>query len=150
MRNVIPFLTLAVLAAMFTVSCAGPEQKLGRGMSNTVEFARGGEMRRSIEQTAVFDSPDAGYTTGVVRGFDRSLERTGIGLWEVVTFPFPNHEDSYGPIDTVRLSPNPPYPDSYKPGLLSDSLFDTDTYVGFSGGDVAPLVPGSRFRIFDN
>jgi hypothetical protein len=29
-------------------------------------------------------------------------------------------------------------------------LFDTDTYVGLSGGDVAPFMPGSRFKVFDN
>ena len=29
------------------------------------------------------------------------------------------------------------------PGVLS-------TRVGYSGGDVAPWFPGSRFRIFDN
>jgi hypothetical protein len=29
-------------------------------------------------------------------------------------------------------------------------VFDTDTYMGFSGGDVAPFIPGSRFRVFDN
>jgi hypothetical protein len=44
----------------------------------------------------------------------------------------------------------PVYPASYKPGILSDSIFATDTALGFSGGDVAPFVPGSRFKIFDN
>ena len=37
MRNVMPFLALAALAALFTSGCAGPEQKLGRGMSNALE-----------------------------------------------------------------------------------------------------------------
>jgi putative exosortase-associated protein (TIGR04073 family) len=150
MRNAISLLAMAGLAALFTSGCAGPEQKLGRGISNSLEFARGGEMRRSIEQTAVFDSPSEAYTTGVIHGFDRSIERTGVGLWEIVSFPFPNHDKSYAPIDTAHLSPNPVYPESYKPGLISDPMFDTDTYTGFSGGDVAPWVPGSRFRIFDN
>ena len=150
MRNAISLLATAGLAALFTSGCAGPEQKLGRGISNSLEFARGGEMRRSIEQTSVFGSPDEAYTTGVIRGFDRSVERTGVGLWEVVSFPFPNHKDYYGPIDTARLTPNPVYPESYKPGLISDPMFDTDTYTGFSGGDVAPWLPGSRFSVFDN
>ena len=79
MRNVMPFLAVAALAAVFTSGCAGPEQKLGRGMSNTFEIVRLGEMRRTVEQTAVFDSPGAGYTTGVIRGFDRSVARTGDG-----------------------------------------------------------------------
>ena len=102
-----------------------------------------GEMRRSVEESAVFDG---NYTTGLVRGFDRSMARTGVGLYEVVTFPFP----PYHPVCTNYLSPEPAYPDNYKPGLWSESMFDTDTYVGFDGGDVAPFVPGSRFQVFNN
>jgi putative exosortase-associated protein (TIGR04073 family) len=151
MRNAITLLAVAALAALLTSGCAGPEQKLGRGINNSLEFARLGELRSSIEQTAVFDTPGQPYyTTGFIRGFDRTVERTGVGLWEVVTFPFPNHKDYYGPIDTAHLTPNPTYPESYKPGLISDPMFDTDTYTGFSGGDVAPWFPGSRFSVFDN
>jgi putative exosortase-associated protein (TIGR04073 family) len=150
MRNLIPFLAIAVLAGFFTAGCAGPEEKLGRGITNSLEFARLGEMRDSIEQTAVFGSASEAYTTGAIHGFDRSVERTGIGLWEVVTFPFPNRKGSYGPIDTAHISPSLVYPESYKPHLISDALFDTDTYTGFSGGDVAPFIPGSRFSVFDN
>jgi putative exosortase-associated protein (TIGR04073 family) len=146
MRNVIPLLALAGLAALFTSGCAGPEQKLGRGVSNTFEIVRAGEMRRSIEQTAVFESPSAGYTAGAVRGLNRTLARTGLGIYEIVTWPLP----PYHPIWTSYLSPGPVYPESYKPGLISGSTLDTDTYTGFSGGDVAPFVPGSRFRVFDN
>jgi putative exosortase-associated protein (TIGR04073 family) len=146
MRNVTPLLALAGLVALFTSGCAGPEQKLGRGISNTFEIVRAGEMRRSIEQTAVFESPSAGYTAGAVRGLNRTLARTGLGIYEVVTAPFP----PYHPIWTSYLSPGPVYPESYKPGLISGSTLDTDTYTGFSGGDVAPFIPGSRFRVFDN
>ena len=146
MRNALSFLSVVALAALFTSGCAGPEAKLGRGMSNFGEVARGGEWRRSVEETAVFDSPDAGYTVGFVRGFDRSVARTGVGIYEVLTFPFP----PYHPVLTKYLAPEPVYPDNYAPGLVSDSLFDTDTYVGLGGGDVAPIVPGSRFRVFDN
>ena len=56
----------------------------------------------------------------------------------------------YGPIFPQLLPPGPVYPESYKPGLISGSTFDTDTYTGFSGGDIAPYIPGSRFRVFDN
>ena len=68
MRNVMPFLAIAALAAVFTAGCAGPEQKIGRGVSDSLEFTRLGEMRRSIEQTTVFDSPSAGYTAGMIHG----------------------------------------------------------------------------------
>ena len=141
---------MAAIAALFVSGCAGPEQKLGRGVSNTFEITRFGEMRRSVEQTAVFDSPSAGYTVGAVRGFDRTMARTGVGLFEVVTFPFPMPKTGYGPLCPSYLPPGPIYPESYKPGLISGSLLDTDTYTGFSGGDVAPFIPGSRFKVFDN
>ena len=141
---------MGTLAALFTAGCAGPEQKLGRGVSNTLEVTRLGEWRRSVEQTAVFSSPSAGYTAGSVTGLTRTVERTGLGLFEIVTFPIPMPETGYGPLFTRYFTPGPPYPDSYKPGLVSGSTFDTDTYTGFSGGDIAPFVPGSRFKIFDN
>ena len=53
------------------------------------------------------------------------------------------------PIWTTYLNPEPVYPDSYRPGLIEDSTFATDTMLGFSGGDIAPFVPGSRFKVFD-
>ena len=137
---------LALSAAAFLTGCANQEQKLGRGISNTTEIARFGEMRRTVEQTAVFDSPNQAYTTGAIRGFDRTMARTGIGIYEVLTFPFP----PYHPIATKYLSPEPVSPESYKPGIIDDPLFDTDTFTGFSGGDVAPWVPGSRFSVFAN
>jgi len=146
MRNVIPFLAFAALAAVFTSGCAGPEAKLGRGMSNVFEVTRMGDIRRSVEQTAIFESPSAGYTVGAIRGFDRSVARTAMGAFEVATFPLP----PYQPLFTSYIKPGPIFPESYKPGLISEGLFDTDTYTGFSGGDVAPFIPGSRFKIFDN
>jgi putative exosortase-associated protein (TIGR04073 family) len=145
MRKII-FPLIAVTAALFAAGCAGPENKLGRGFSNTYEIVRLGDMRRSIEQSAVFSTPGAGYPTGIIRGFDKSIARTGIGLYEIITFPIP----PYHPIATRYLTPGPASPASYKPGLISDPLFDTDTYAGFSGGEVAPWFPNSRFRVFDN
>ncbi|HTA95052.1 MAG TPA: exosortase system-associated protein, TIGR04073 family [Verrucomicrobiae bacterium] len=146
MRNIIPFLAIAVLAGLFTSGCAGPEEKLGRGMRNSFEIVRMGEMRRTIEQTSIFDSPEIGSTTGVIRGFDRSMARTGLGLVEIATFPIP----PYDPQHTKYLAPEPVYPDSYKPGLAAGSTLDTDTYTGFSGGTILPWIPGNRFRVFDN
>lgn len=146
MRNVIPYLAGAALFVLLTSGCAGPDAKLGRGVNNVFEVVRFGEMRRTIEQTSVLDSPGVGYTGGVIHGFHRSLGRAGMGLYEVATFPFP----PYHPILTKHYAPTAAFPDSYKPRLYSDSLFDTDTYIGFSGGDIAPFVPGSRFSVFNN
>jgi putative exosortase-associated protein (TIGR04073 family) len=144
MRKIfVPIFT--VFAALVLTGC-GPERKLGRGVSNSLELIRWGEMRRSIEQNAVLDNPSVGYTYGGYSGFHKSLTRAGLGIYEIFTFPLP----PYHPVLTSYIPANPSFPESYKPGLISDPLFDTDTYTGFSGGDVAPFVPGSRFRVFDN
>jgi putative exosortase-associated protein (TIGR04073 family) len=145
MRIAMSILTCAALAAVFTSGCSGPEDKLGRGLSNIYEPARMGEMQRSIEQTAIFD-PDAGFATGLVRGINNTLKRTVMGACEIVTFPIP----PYRPVFTNTVKPYLVYPDSYKPGLISSGVFDTDQYMGFSGGDVAPFIPGSRFTVFEN
>jgi putative exosortase-associated protein (TIGR04073 family) len=146
MRNALSFFSVVALAALLVSGCTGPETKLGRGIGNTYEVVRLGELRRSVEQTAVFDGPDVGCTFGVVHGIDRSIARTGLGLYETITFPIP----PYHPIFTRYFAPEPVYPDNYKPSLISGPEFDTHTYVGFSGGDIAPFIPGSRFRVFDN
>ncbi|HEU6447341.1 MAG TPA: exosortase system-associated protein, TIGR04073 family [Verrucomicrobiae bacterium] len=145
MKKVIPFLALAALLAAFTSGCTGPEQKFSRGVDNVYDVVRLGEMQRSIEQNVVLDS-DNGYVFGTYHGFHRSLERAGLGVYEIITAPFP----PYHPILTKHFSPNPVYPDSYQPKRYSDSIFDTDSAVGFSGGDIAPFIPGSRFNVFDN
>lgn len=143
MRKIISLLVVLTLATLVS-GCANVERKFGRGMNNTLEILRMGEFRRTMEQTALFDSPDVAYTTGFIRGLNRSLARTGLGVYEMVTAPIP----PYHPIFTDYLAPEPVYPDNYTPSLLADSMFATDTYMGFSGGDIAPLIPGSRFRIF--
>ena len=145
MRNIFAFLATLVIAGVLSSGCSSAEKKLGRGVSNMAEFARLGEIRRSVEQTALFDQPGGHYTTGFIKGFNKTLARTGIGVYEVVTAPFP----PYDPVCTSYLSPNPVYPDNYSPDILDDALFATDTNMGFSGGDVAPFVPGSRFKIFN-
>ena len=145
MRNIFSFLAAVALVGVVGSGCVGAQNKLGRGMSNMGEFARLGDMQRSMEQTALFETPGRHYSLGFVRGFTRSLARTGLGVYEVVTAPLPPYE----PIWTNYLPPNCEYPAAYRPGLIADSMFSTDSNLGFSGGDVAPFIPGSRFKVFD-
>jgi putative exosortase-associated protein (TIGR04073 family) len=144
MLRIVSLLGVVALVASFSTGCAGPEKKLGRGLNNVGEVVRWGEMRRSIEQAGVFEGPGAARGVGMVSGFNKSMARIGTGLFEVLTFPIP----SYEPMFTDYLTPTPQFPDSYKPGLPDISLYDTDVSLGFSGGDVAPGIPGSRFAIF--
>lgn len=139
------FLGAALVLALLATGCAGPEKKLGRGVNNIYEPIRLAEMRRSIEQNALADTSDINYHTGVVKGFNKTMARAGVGIYEIITFPFP----PYDPVFTDYLAPNPQYPDTYQPGLFEDSVFATDASIGFSGGEAAPFLPGSRFHVFD-
>src|SRR5258706_4930089 len=125
MRSSLVLLTVVCVAAVS--GCAGPERKLGRGFNNMMEFARGGEIRRSMEQTALWDGTDAAYSTGFIRGMNRSLARTAVGLYEVVTAPFPSYDPVFMPV-------NPGYPDSYAPKLLADPMLQQDSVLGFNLG----------------
>ncbi len=142
MRKTFSYLAIAAVASLIGAGCAGPEAKLGRGIRNVTEFARLGEIRNSVEQSTLWDGADYGSTTGLIKGFNRSMGRTLVGAYEVVTFPLPSYGPLFGPVDPI-------YPDSYKPGHFADQTFATDYAFGFSGGDVAPFIPGSRFKIFD-
>ena len=147
------------LATAALVGCGGLERKLGRGMNNSMELFRGGEMMRSIEQAGIWEGADSAFTTGMIRGFNRTMARTAIGLSEIVSAPFPPYDPYHFPekwfmdpstrVKAEPFSNTPPYPDSYKPRLFSDMIFSTDARVGFSGGEVIPIIPGSRFRTFD-
>ena len=162
MRIAFSLLSVAVVATL--TGCAGPENKFGRGFNNLTEIVRGGEMRRSMEQTIVWDGPSYPGATGFARGLTRTMARTGIGLYEVVTFPFPSYDPLLTPksrlypdssIKTrkypwggLELPERAVYPECYQPGWPAGSLLDTDSSIGISGGDIAPWSPGSRFNIF--
>ena len=60
------------------------------------------------------------------------------------------------PPDNIKVVGNENAVDSWlptirehKPGILADQTFAHDASLGFSGGDIAPMFPGSRFHIFD-
>jgi putative exosortase-associated protein (TIGR04073 family) len=153
---------LAVVGIIALTGCAGPENKFGRGVNNMTEIVRLGDMNRSVEQTMLWDGPSQ-LPTGIARGFTRTVTRTGIGVYEVITFPLP----PYGPLLTpksrlypdpsmrtrkypwggLELPEHPVFPDAYQPGYPAGPLFETDESMGFSGGDIAPSFPGSKFRI---
>ncbi len=146
MRNTVLLLGSFALMTLLVAGCAGPEQKFGRGIGNMTEVIRGGEFERSVENAGLFDGPDTGFATGVARGFNRTMARTGVGIYEVITAPLP----PYGPVWTSYLTPRPLYPDNFHPRNWAEPMFDTDNSLGFSGGQVAPWFPASHFRVFDN
>ena len=140
------FLAVAAVSVL-VVGCAGPEQKFGRGFGNLTALIHLGELNRSIEQTALFDDNTIAPTTGFVRGLNKTVARAGVGVYEMLTFPIPNYKNKdYGPVWKPEYTG---FPDSYKPGTFADSILSTDSALGFGHGDIAPMIPGSRFRIFE-
>ncbi len=131
---------LAGLAVGLT-GCAEAERKFGRGVNNLTEFARLGEMSRSVEQHTLAYGPASGRTRGLVNGFNRSVARTAVGAFEVLTFPIPTK--------SYFKSEHPVYPDSYKPGVGDGPLMNTDHSLSFSGGETGSMFPGSRFKVFE-
>src|SRR5688572_11349555 len=114
-------LICCAVVGLIAAGCAGPERKLGRGIANITEFSRMGEIRRSMEQSAVFSGPDVAYTGGFIHGFNRSVARTFVGAYEILTFPIPDGgRHDYSP---VYFPENPVYPENYKPRPLADSTF---------------------------
>jgi putative exosortase-associated protein (TIGR04073 family) len=147
MRKTLSLLAVLAVAGLMTSGCAWHDKmdaKFGRGVANTADIARGGEFRRTLEQTALFKGPEAAYSSGFVTGVNRTLCRTGIGVIELVTAPFP----PYHPLFTGRFAPGPVFPDNNTPSLISDPMFATDSELGFSGGNEMPFIPGNRFEVF--
>jgi putative exosortase-associated protein (TIGR04073 family) len=152
MRNKLALYLLCPALLLGAVGCANTqnnfartETKFGRGFNNAFEIIRGGEFRRSFEQTSVFDGSDSAMSTGFFRGINRTFARTGLGIYEMVTAPLP----PYKPVWTGYLAPGPVYPDNYAPSVMEDSMTATDTRLGYSGGAIFPMIPGNRFRVFD-
>ena len=69
--------------------------KLGRGVANTLTGWV--ELPKSIYNTSKENNAFAGMTLGLAKGAGLSIVRTGAGIFEVATFPFPLPEN-YKPI----------------------------------------------------
>ena len=77
--------------------CGDPLKKLGRGVCNAVTFPF--EIPNQIQRTNNTDGPMAAYTWGVLKGVGMTALRAVVGVYEIVTFPFPFPE-GYKPILT--------------------------------------------------
>ncbi|MHA3774221.1 exosortase system-associated protein, TIGR04073 family [Verrucomicrobiota bacterium sgz303538] len=73
----------------------GPTRKLGRGLAN-IAFG----VTEIIQTPAEINEREgnaAAASYGVVKGFGRFFFRIGMGVYDVVTHPFPTYKDSYRP-----------------------------------------------------
>jgi putative exosortase-associated protein (TIGR04073 family) len=69
--------------------------KLGRGVANTLTGWV--ELPKNIYSTSVEENAFAGLTVGTLKGAGMTIVRTGAGIYEIATFPFPLPDD-YKPI----------------------------------------------------
>ncbi len=137
-----PVKTVCTLAAVGAVAlltgCSSAEQKLGRGIANVLEPIRLGELTRSTEQTYLADGPVVAQSYGYVHGITRTVQRTLVGAFDIVTFPIPT--------DPLITPSEPVFPDSYAPGMAANLGVETDRYLGEDSGTVLPTVAGSSFN----
>lgn len=81
----------------------GAWEKVERGVSNlTVGFLL--EVPKTVAAESESHGPAFGLTVGLIKGMGLGVGRTLVGVYELVTFPFPNGSD-YGPV----LEPGTPF-----------------------------------------
>ena len=100
MKKVLMKERLAMTAVLLLVSAAlcfaqDPFTKLGRGVANTLTGWV--ELPKNIYDTSVQQNALSGMTLGLAKGAGMTLVRTGAGIYEIATFPFPLPEN-YKPI----------------------------------------------------
>jgi len=92
---IIALVMVMVLAVASSSYAQDPAKKLGRGLANILTGWI--ELPKNIYDVSVEENPLAGLTIGLAKGIGMTIVRTGAGIYEVVTFPFPIPED-YGPV----------------------------------------------------
>lgn len=70
-------------------------RKLGRGLANVLTGWI--EIPKNIYDTSVEENIGMGLTVGLAKGIGMTVVRTGAGIYETITFPFPLPED-YEPL----------------------------------------------------
>jgi putative exosortase-associated protein (TIGR04073 family) len=78
------------------ISDQGPTRKLGRGVANLC-FAIT-DWANTIGEVNDTDGNTAAYSYGIIKGGGRFFARTGTGLFDILTFPFPLNKGKYTPI----------------------------------------------------
>lgn len=74
----------------------GPTRKLGRGVANLL-FGWS-ELPNEVGRINELEGNSAAAGYGVVRGVGRSIMRIQAGVFEILTFPFPNPQGNFKPL----------------------------------------------------
>lgn len=94
--------TIILVAAMlilnlWSINCysQNPIKKLGRGVANVITGWV--EIPKNVYDTTQDENIFMGLTIGLAKGLGMSVIRTGAGIYDAVTFPFPIPQD-YEPL----------------------------------------------------
>ena len=95
-KGVIVFLAVVVVLNICTACYAqNALKKLGRGVANIITGWI--EIPKNVYDTSQEENILMGLTVGLAKGLGMSVIRTGVGIYDTVTFPFPVPED-YEPL----------------------------------------------------
>lgn len=101
-RLSVSFSTLCLILSLGAPAfCAGPEYWTSTAAKSTRKFLRGVgnvafsfvEIPLSIGDDVVMTDPFTGTFTGLAKGVGRTVERVGVGVFEIVTFPWSHNQD---------------------------------------------------------
>lgn len=96
MRRLVPGVICVLVLSAATVCFANDAfTKLGRGVANALTGWV--ELPKNIYNVSVEENALAGVTLGLAKGAGMTIVRTGAGIYEIATFPFPLPQD-YKPI----------------------------------------------------
>ncbi|MCX5715866.1 MAG: exosortase system-associated protein, TIGR04073 family [Candidatus Omnitrophica bacterium] len=88
LKTGIAIAAVLIILNMATPSFAqDPAKKLGRGLVNILTGWV--ELPKNIYDTSVQSNPLAGITIGLAKGLGMTIVRTGAGVYDTATFPFP-------------------------------------------------------------
>ena len=93
---------IVILAVLFTLNICSTNcysenalRKLGRGIANIITGWV--EIPKNVYDTTQDENIFMGLTIGLAKGLGMSVIRTGAGIYDTVTFPFPVPQD-YEPL----------------------------------------------------
>ena len=97
LRGIIVILALMFVLNLWSTNCysQNPIKKLGRGVANIITGWV--EIPKNVYETSQDENILMGLTIGLAKGLGMSVIRTGAGIYDAVTFPFPIPQD-YEPL----------------------------------------------------
>ena len=104
MRRLAIALTIAVTCGVGFPSAAraqDPIHKMGRGVVNVLTGWL--ELPKQIHLGRQEENPLTGLGWGIVKGVGMTVLRSGVGIYETVTFPIPHPKDFASPYEQMEL-----------------------------------------------